>query len=407
VVENPWWWLLIVAAPLAYWLAAPGIRPAILAVISVAFLLAYNTGFVAILLAWAVFAWLAVRAAKRTPVVITGTLLLLATFKYVPELGLTPPAAIGALGLLLPLGLSYFCFKLLHYTVEMRRGNIAAHSTADFFGYLFLVPIFTAGPIERFDHFLVNRAASWETAHLVEGGTRILHGLIKKFVIGWLILELMQQAGIHNVMTVADHVNRFSVAQVWAMLFCLFLLIYMDFSAYSDIAIGASRLFGIRIMENFNFPILASNFGDLWRRWHMTLVAFCQAYIYMPVLGWTRNPYLATTASFIVVGLWHAGSWNWLAWGLFNAAGVIAFRAWGRRRRNRRPSTTMAAVAGEIAGRTLTLAFFALGTAFAATYPQGDLLDALRLIARALLIPVGPADDTMLDNPLGDELLDG
>jgi alginate O-acetyltransferase complex protein AlgI len=273
----------------------------------------------------------------------------------------------------------------------MRRGTLAAHGPVDFFGYMFLVPIFTAGPIERFDHFLANRAARWEASHLAQGGTRILHGLIKKFVLAALVVQLLRQLNLDDAVAVAADPHAFGPLQVWSMLGLFAVNVYLDFSAYSDIAIGAARLFGVTIMENFDFPFLATNLGDFWRRWHMTLVGFCQAYVYMPVLGWTRNPYLATIVSFSVIGLWHAGSWHWLLWGLHNAVGVMAARALGRRRRGRSgpPAGTLRALGGRAIGRIVTLGYFALGVAFTATYPRGELLDAFRLIGRALLLPPG------------------
>src|SRR5205823_958189 len=101
--------------------------------------------------------------------------------------------------------------------------------------------------------------------------------------------------------------NTLSSMQAWRYLTYLFLHTYIEFSAYSDIAIGASLLFGIVIRENFDFPILASNVGEYWKRWHMSLSSWCQAYIYMPTIGVTRSPYLAVFLTMMTIGLWHAG----------------------------------------------------------------------------------------------------
>src|SRR5262249_24357371 len=95
----------------------------------------------------------------------------------------------------------------------------------------------------------------------------------------------------------------------------------------------ASRLFGLRIMENFRFPMLAPNISDFWRRWHMTLAGWCQRYIYMPTLGWFRSPYLSLYTTFIVIGLWHAASGAYLFWGCYHATGIAVYQLWAKLKR--------------------------------------------------------------------------
>ena len=118
------------------------------------------------------------------------------------------------------------------------------------------------------------------------------------------------------------NIDTIAIWKVWGFLALTYLYAYLDFSAYTDIAIGASRLFGIKIMENFNFPILAINISDFWKRWHMTLAGWCQTYIYMPVMARTRTPYAAVFATFTMMGLWHGATAGWLLWGLYHATGV-------------------------------------------------------------------------------------
>src|SRR5262249_47825752 len=172
--------------------------------------------------------------------------------------------------------------------------------------WMFLFPAFTAGPIERFDHFLSHQELNLRLQSIVDGTTRIIHGLIKKFIIAEIMLGPAFTYASHGLLV--QRLGSTPTWSVWLSATAVYLYLYMDFSGYSDIAIGGSRLFGLRIMENFTFPIIASSTPDFWKRWHMTLTGWCQSYIYMPMLGFTRNSYIAVYATFVAIGLWHGGS---------------------------------------------------------------------------------------------------
>ena len=252
--------------------------------------------------------------------------------KYVPVMvGYWQGASTG-LQIAAPLGISYFTFKLIHYALEVARGNIKDRSLPRFFCYIFLFPIFTAGPIERFDHFIANTEDSWQRQSAVEGLTRIIHGLIKAFIVA----QLLQPANFGapgSAEQLLGRLDDIATYKIWIFLAVTYLFAYVDFSAYSDIAIGAARLFGFRIMENFNWPVIAVNITDFWRRWHMTLAAFCQHYVYVPVLAWSRTPYAAAFATFFTMGLWHGASAGWVMWGIYHAMGVAGYMAWARHMR--------------------------------------------------------------------------
>ncbi|MBX2838318.1 MAG: hypothetical protein KTR35_15780 [Gammaproteobacteria bacterium] len=129
----------------------------------------------------------------------------------------------------------------------------------------------------------MNLSPRWQTSLAdagIEAVTRIVYGLIKKFFISaYLLLPLL--AG-NSAETMIDRIEHIEIYKVWGFLLVSYLIIYIDFSAYSDIAIGSSRVLGFRIMENFNWPIFSTNISMLWKRWHMTLSGWCQAYVYMP-----------------------------------------------------------------------------------------------------------------------------
>lgn len=346
ILQSVTLWILLIGSTWIYWLLPRKFRDGFLALASYAYLVSLEPVVVTALVAWALgFFYLAPQAmaAKRPkrlilPALISAILLYLAYYKYVPRLG-------GWLAVLplfenpvVPLGISYFTFKLIHYAVEVVRGNITDRSLSRFFCYIFLYPIFSAGPIERFDHFVANREDSWHLQSTVEGTTRIVQGLIKMFVIAQVfIADLLQPVFTFGhtaaISDVVSHLKFLTGFQLWGYLAASFLYAYMEFSAYSDIAIGAGRLYGFRIMENFNYPILACNITEFWRRWHMTLVAWCQSYVYLPAIGLTRRPYVAVYCTFLAMGLWHAGSWNWVLWGLYHATGVSFYLTWGRIKR--------------------------------------------------------------------------
>jgi len=183
------------------------------------------------------------------------------------------------------------------------------------------------------------------------------------------------------------HLHDISTWEAWRFLILSFFLFYLDFSAYSDIAIGSSRLLGFRIAENFNWPILATNPAAYWKRWHISLSGWCQAYVYLPVIGLTRNPYMAVFASFTCIGLWHAGNWNWLAWGLYHACVVTAFQAWARFRK-RRKWTFWDKAWLAYPGMALTVCYTSVAQSFSLIQGVGGPTDALRILAKLVFIEV-------------------
>jgi alginate O-acetyltransferase complex protein AlgI len=335
MIQTATFWLILAGAVAAFWATPASMRMLLLGLISFAYIvwLAPLSAAALALLA-AIFFFAAPRAGRSprrgrwlTLAVILLAVTWLAYFKYVPPVIHYITTGSPAGHMLIPLGISFYTFKLIHYAIEVSRGRITDRSFPRFFCYLFLFPIFTAGPIERFDHFLANQSDRLTRDDLAEGLTRIIHGLIKKFVIAEMFL-VSQLGAVTDAGILLERLDGLPAYKVWAFFIIMFFYAYFDFSAYSDIAIGASRLFGIRIMENFNWPILARNIGDFWKRWHMTLAGWCQAYVYMPMIGVTRNPWLAIYATFFIMGIWHAGSLHFIAWGLYHATGVAIYLRW-------------------------------------------------------------------------------
>lgn len=336
-----YWVCLLIAIPI-YWLLPERVRAFCLAAASFAFLVTVDLTSVLWLTGWTIaffylthFSLPFLSGARRVVLLVLAVLAALGAYKYLGPLLSSLFGDTPGLNLMIPLGISYYTFKLIHYAVECARGNIEDRSLARFSCYLFFVPIFAAGPIERYEHFYGQRATRWDKQLAIEGLTRIAHGLVKKGVI--ITLALTPLFGhIDSVPLLLENLDNLPPYRVLYFVLLSFVISYLDFSAYSDIAIGCSRLFGFRIAENFNFPFFAKDLTDFWRRWHMTLVAWLQAYVYMLLVGYSRNVYVAIFGTFICIGLWHAGTLNWLCWGLFHASGVVLQSRWTRYRKKRK-----------------------------------------------------------------------
>ncbi len=236
--------------------------------------------------------------------------------------------------LLLPLGISYIVFKQISYLIDIRWGLVKPGSLTDFLLYSSLFTIFVAGPIERFERFLPQikvPAIGFDPGHLREGLRRISIGLFKKLVIadwiGYLISPIW-----HNPQGFP----------AWLRLLALVayaLQIYYDFAGYSDIAIGASRLFGLRIMENFKRPYMARNISDFWRRWHISLSDWIRDYLFFPLSGICKNKawliFGVPVIAMGLCGLWHGADMRFLIWGIWHGLGLAFlqyFKIWEKKR---------------------------------------------------------------------------
>jgi alginate O-acetyltransferase complex protein AlgI len=393
MIQSGIWWQFLLIGPVVYWLLPVHWRIWSLTVASLALLWQFLGATFLPMAALALWVFFAPRLADKLPSAVGKALqtplpawtvfMYFVWFKYLngPIHGVLDPQ--DAAKVLVPIGISYFSFKLLHYAIEQRRGNFPNHSFGDYLNWLFLAPIFTAGPIERFEHFLKERQiVAFEWGFIQEGLFRIARGLVKKFYLCMLVNEAIQRithggmlAMVNSQVTTAPHL-------VWLGLFLTLVYVYLDFSAYTDIAIGSSRLFGLKIMENFNMPYLATNLQMFWQRWHMTLANWCRTYIYMSMIGFTRNPYLAVLATFATMGLWHAASPHWVSWGIWHGLGLMWLLYWGQLSK-RRKWTFFKTGIGPFAGWLLTMFYVALGGALTVFHGVAPFGKALRLMGMA------------------------
>lgn len=224
--------------------------------------------------------------------------------------------------IMIPFGLSFLSFRLIHYSVDSYKGAIPRHSLVSFMHYILFFPVFLAGPLERFEsfHSQTRKNVNFDLSSVNYGLLRILIGILKKIFIADTIRRLISP--------VLAAPGLFSYMQVILAVYGLAMQIYVDFSAYTDIAIGSARLFGYKITENFNSPFLKPNIAQYWRSWHITLYTFIRDYLFYPVFGYRASKakiYLGLFISFLVFNLWHRISLNFFISGIYFGAGLIAW----------------------------------------------------------------------------------
>lgn len=244
---------------------------------------------------------------------------LLAVFKYADFFVESFRAATGIsvplLRLVLPVGISFYTFQSLSYSIDLYRGEVPVQKNLISFGaYVTLFPQLIAGPIVRYADVareLDTRSSSWED--IAQGVRRFLIGLSKKILVAdqfALLMKLFRQSEAPSVLF------------YWMYAVAFMLNIYFDFSGYSDMAIGLGRIFGFRFCENFNYPYISKSVTEFWRRWHMSLGSWFRDYVYIPMGGnrvskprWVLNIFTV----WFLTGMWHGAAWNFIAWGLLFA----------------------------------------------------------------------------------------
>ena len=248
---------------------------------------------------------------------------LLGLFKYadffVSSFNSVTGLSLPLLRLALPVGISFYTFQCLSYTIDVYRGNVESQKNPISFGaYVALFPQLIAGPIVRYVDVareLNTRTHSWDDAAI--GLRRFLVGLSKKVILAdnfALLMKIFRESGEQSVLF------------YWMYAIAFTLNIYFDFSGYSDMAIGLGRIFGFKFIENFNYPYLSKSITEFWRRWHMSLGSWFRDYVYIPMGGnrvsksrWVFN----ILTVWMLTGLWHGAAWNFVLWGLLFAVMLL------------------------------------------------------------------------------------
>jgi len=225
--------------------------------------------------------------------------------------------SIQSLQIILPVGISFYTFQTLSYTIDVYRGRITpAHNLVTFATYVGYFPQLVAGPIERAHNLLpqFQKERSFNKSEAINGLGQIIWGLFKKVVIADNCAKYADL--IFN--NYSDH----SGSTLFLGTFFFAFQIYGDFSGYSDMAIGLSKLLGIQLSQNFNYPYFSRDIAEFWRRWHISLSTWFRDYLYIP-LGGSKGGKLITVrnvfAIFLVSGFWHGANWTFIVWGGLNA----------------------------------------------------------------------------------------
>lgn len=229
--------------------------------------------------------------------------------------------------IILPVGISFYTFQALSYTIDVYQRKLpATHNIIEFFAYISFFPQLVAGPIERATNLLpqFQQKRMFDYAKAVDGCRQMLWGFLKKLVIA------------DNCATVVngcwDQYQDLPCVSLFMLGVLFTFQIYCDFSGYSDIAIGCARLFGFNLMRNFNFPYFSRSIPEFWRRWHISLTTWFRDYIYFPLGGSRCNKWKTIRNVFIVwgvSGLWHGANWTFVCWGLFHATLLTVYNFFG------------------------------------------------------------------------------
>ena len=241
------------------------------------------------------------------------------------------------LNIILPVGISFYTFQTLSYTIDIYRKQLTpTNNFISFAAFVAFFPQLVAGPIERaknlLPQFKINRSFSYKSS--VDGLRQILWGFFKKVVIA-------DTCAIYSCAIVANAIfsNPESFNGIELLIGALFFTfqIYGDFSGYSDIAIGVGRLFGFTLMKNFAYPYFSRDIAEFWRRWHISLSSWFRDYVYIPLGGSRGSEFLKVRNTFIIFlvsGFWHGANWTFLMWGLLNALYFIPLLISNKNREN-------------------------------------------------------------------------
>src|SRR5680860_142330 len=238
----------------------------------------------------------------------------------------------NSLNIILPVGISFYTFQTLSYTIDVYRKKLEpTKDLVAFSAFVSFFPQLVAGPIERATHLLPQfyKKRTFDYAKAVDGMRQILWGLFKKIVIADNCAEYANE--------IFNNSGEYSGSTLLLGALFFTFQIYGDFSGYSDIAIGTSRLFGFNLMRNFSFPYFSRDIAEFWRRWHISLSTWFRDYLYIPLGGSRGGTWMKvrnTFIIFIVSGFWHGANWTFVVWGALNALYFLPLLLTNKNRQN-------------------------------------------------------------------------
>jgi len=335
----------------AYYLAAAHarLRMALLTAASLVFYAYWDLRLLPLLVGSVLVNWLFARGARRLrarSLVAAGVavnLTVLGIFKYLDFFADTLAALTGTThqpwSIVLPLGISFFTFQQITYLVDLGRGSAPLYRLDQYALYVTFFPQLIAGPIVRHNELIQQFAypvlADGRYERLSRGLILLVIGLLKKVVLAETLAKIADP-----VFGRAAEGTVPGFLEAWTATVAFTFQIYLDFSAYSDMAIGLALMFGFVLPVNFNAPFKATSIRDLWRRWHMTLTRFLTDYVYLPLggsrllagLGQNLREGIAVVITMLLCGLWHGAAWTFVLWGGVQGVAMVVNQSWRRAR---------------------------------------------------------------------------
>lgn len=301
----------------------------VLLIASYLFVIYVDWRFAVVLLALTLITWLCAKKMKLIPLGISLSLCALAVFKYTNFFIESFAKLIGhdfnALNIILPLGISFYTFSAISYLVDVKREKVDAQGLLNVALYLSFFPKLTSGPIQRSGDFIKQATSRREIGvkSFSPGIQIFVFGLFKKIVLADRLSVFVNQ--------VFATPNAFGSFTLFLGAIAYALQIYLDFSGYSDMAIGVAKILGFDFPRNFNIPYIAHNVTELWKRWHMTLSSWLMEYLYIPLGGSRKGKvrtYINLILTMVIGGIWHGANWTYIIWGLLHGVALAVHKVW-------------------------------------------------------------------------------